>query len=198
MSRNGVLRALDAGARGIIVPCVETVEQVKALVEYAKFAPVGQRGYCMTRDGKWGYGDSYAGGMKGYMDICNQETMLLPQCETMGCLEYIEEIMAMDGVDGVLVGPYDLSIAMGLDGQFDHPDFKKAVGRILQACKANGKLAMAFTGNLDDVAEKVKDNIDYAIQMSDIEAYEEKYGKIEAGTFVAIRTDWSKRWPRYG
>lgn len=160
VTRSAVLRVLDIGAMGVIVPCIETVEQVKELVNYAKFKPLGERGYCMTRDGKWGYGENYADGLGGYMTQSNRETLLLPQCETIGCLEHIEEITAIPGVDGILIGPYDLSIGMGIDGQFEHPDFKAAVARILRACKTNGKMAIIFVGNQTDMETRLAEGFD--------------------------------------
>lgn len=160
VTRASVLRALDAGAMGIVVPCVETVDQVKDLVKWAKFGPKGERGYCMTRDAEWGFNEDYKDGLLGYMDIASKETLLLPQCETMGCLENIEEITAIDGVDGILIGPYDLSFAMGIDGQFDAPEFKDALARILAACKKNGKICMIFTGNPDDIDLRTEQGFD--------------------------------------
>ena len=120
ISRTAVLRLLDVGAQGIVVPCVETVDEVRDLVSWAKFAPLGNRGFCPTRDGGWGYAPE-AASIPAYMDRCNRETLLLPQCETAGCLAHIEEICAMDGVDGIFVGPFDLSIALGRPGEFDAP-----------------------------------------------------------------------------
>lgn len=159
-TRSAVLRVLDIGAMGVIVPCVERIEQVQELIQYAKFQPLGERGYCMTRDGKWGYDESYDNGLPGYMRRCNADTMLIPQCETLGCLEHIEEITALDGVDGILIGPYDLSIAMGIGGQFQHPDFTAAVARILQACKANGKMSIIFVGNEADIKQRLAEGFD--------------------------------------
>lgn len=114
-----MLRLLDVGAQGVVVPCVETVEEVRELVRYAKFAPLGNRGFCPTRDGGWGHA-AHAVSISGYMETSNRETLLLPQCETVGCLEHIEEITAMDGVDGIFVGPFDLSIALGHPGESTH------------------------------------------------------------------------------
>mgnify|MGYP002688808491 FL=1 len=114
ISRTAVLRLLDVGAQGVVVPCVETVEEVRELVRYAKFAPLGNRGFCPTRDGGYGYDEVSMQGTDVYFAHANQETLLIPQCETVGCLEHIEEITAMDGVDGIFVGPFDLSIALGL------------------------------------------------------------------------------------
>lgn len=168
LSRSAVLSMLDAGAMGVIVPCVESVDQVKDLIRFAKFVPVGERGYCMTRDGQWGFADSYAEGLEGYMKYANAQTLLIPQCETMGCLENIEEITALDGVDGILIGPYDLSIAMGMPGQFENEEFKAALRRILDACKKNHKLAMIFNGNPADAKKSIEDGYDVVLLGLDV------------------------------
>ncbi len=154
-SRVALLRVLDLGAKGLIVPGVESVAQVKELVQFAKFRPLGNRGYCMTRDGKWGFDAAYENGLSGYMDCCNKETLLIIQCETTGCLEHIEEIAAIEGVDGILIGPYDLSLAMEIGGQFGHPDFVSAVDKVLNACKKNGIISMIFTGNEADLESRL-------------------------------------------
>ena len=153
MDRGQFLKMLDAGAAGLIVPLVETVEQVRQLVSYAKFAPLGNRGYCPTTDAGWGCGPAYEHGMEGYMSTANARTLLIPQCETAGCLAHIEEIVAMDGVDGIFIGPFDLSIALGIPGQFDHPDHIAAVARVRKACAAAGKLCIMFCGDANAAAD---------------------------------------------
>ena len=147
IARSKVLQPLDYGAQGLIIPAVETVEEVKKLVEYAKFPPVGNRGYCPTRDGGWGYDEVSQQGVESYFAHANRETLLIPQCETAGCLEHIEEITAMDGVDGIFVGPFDLSIALGKPMAFDCQEMKTAMQRILDACHKNGKMAFIFCGD---------------------------------------------------
>lgn len=150
ISRGQILKVLDAGAKALIVPHINTVEEVKQLVSYGKFAPMGNRGYCASADGGWGMDACYADGMEGYMRTANEKTLLIPQCETMGCLENLDEIVNMDGVAGIFIGPYDLSIAMGIPGQFDHPDHIAAVERIRKTCADAGKLCIVFC----DSAEK--------------------------------------------
>lgn len=149
IERSPVLKMLDAGAMGLIVPQVESAEQVKRLVEYAKFAPLGNRGFCPTRDGGWGLAEHANKGMESYMRHCNENTLLIPQCETAACLENIEEIAAIEGVDGIFIGPFDLSISMGIPGKFDAPEFKAALERIRTACKSAGKLCIIFTGSAE-------------------------------------------------
>ena len=179
-SRSAMLHALDVGAKGVIVPCVDCAEQVRKVVSYAKFPPLGARGYCMTRDGKWGYDAAYAKGLSSYMRESNEKTLLIPQCETVGCLEQIEEIAALPGVDGILIGPYDLSIAMGLDGQFEHPDFCAAVARILSACRANGKISMIFVGGEEDMLRRIDEGFDVILYGLDLLSLIQHYSGVAA------------------
>ncbi len=154
ISRPAILKLLDQGAAGLIVPCVETIDQVKKLVEYAKYAPVGKRGFSGSRKDRWGNAFPAAGHtLEEQMDYWNRETFLIPQCETVECLSCIEEVAALDGVDGIFVGPFDLSISMGIPGQFQNPVFLEALDRILKAVKAAGKFSMIFTTRLDWVAD---------------------------------------------
>lgn len=152
ISRPAVLKLLDVGAQGIVVPDVHTLDQVRALVEYAKFSPLGKRGFCPSRKDGWGFDYPATEDLRTNMEYCNSETLLIPQCETVGCLENIETIAALEGVDGIFIGPFDLSISMGIPGQFEHPDFVRALGRIRDACRSAGKFTMYFTVHADQVA----------------------------------------------
>lgn len=147
IERSPILKMLDAGAAGLVVPQLETVEQARELVGYAKFPPLGNRGYCPTRDGGWGSGSCYERGMDGYMAEANTSTLLIPQCETAGCLEHIEEIAAVEGVDGIFIGPFDLSIALGIPGQFGDPLLTEGIERVRRACAAAGKLCIMYAGS---------------------------------------------------
>ena len=174
ISRTAVLRLLDVGAQGVVVPCVETVDEVRELIQYAKFAPLGNRGFCPTRDGGWGHA-AHAAPIPAYMEACNQETLLLPQCETVGCLEHIEEITAMDGVDGIFVGPFDLSIALGRPGEFDAPEVHDAILRVQAACRRSGKLSMIFTGGPEASRQRFAEGYDSATMGMDSLFYVEMY-----------------------
>ena len=168
IQRSPVLKMLDVGAAGLIVPGVETVDEVKKLVEYAKFAPLGGRGYCPSRDGGWGMAECYAEGMGGYMERANHNTLLLPQCETMGCLENIDEILGMDGVDGIFIGPFDLSIALGIPGDFANERHINAVAHVLDVCKKHGKLSVMFCGSAEAANGYFKQGFDSVTVSLDI------------------------------
>lgn len=157
-SRPAILKLLDVGAQGLIVPNVSSVEQVREIINYAKYYPLGERGFCPSRKDGWGF--DIPGGVPAVMEHFNRETLLIPQCETVGALECIEAITALDGVDGIFVGPYDLSISMGIPGDFSNPVFQAAVQRIVAACKAAGKFCIMFGGNTDSVVAGYKRGFD--------------------------------------
>lgn len=146
ISRPAILKMLDIGAQGLIIPCVDTVEQVRKIVEYGKYPPAGRRGFFFTRVAEYGNSPA-AASIDNYLQACNDTTMLIPQCETIGCLENIEEITAIPGVDGIFIGPYDLSIAMEIPGQFTNPAFQQALDRVKKACKAAGKPLFIYAGS---------------------------------------------------
>ena len=175
ISRTAVLRLLDVGAQGVVVPCVETVEEVRELVRYAKYAPLGNRGFCPTRDGGYGYDEISMQGTEAYFAHANRETLLIPQCETVGCLEHIEEITAMDGVDGIFVGPFDLSIALGRPMAFDCDEMRAALDRILNACHKNNKMAFIFCGDAQAAKTRAAQGFDSVTAGLDIMALVDSY-----------------------
>ena len=141
-SRAAVLHALDLGARGIIIPDVQSVEEARRLVEYAKYYPLGARGFAFSRSAKYGFLPELKQ-IGDYFTATNQRTILMPQCETAGALEHIEEIAALDGIDGIFVGPYDLSVALGAPARF-----AEALDRVIAACRASGKLAFIYANTI--------------------------------------------------
>ena len=170
ISRRAVLHPLDAGAAGLIVPTVKTAEEVRQLVAYAKFAPLGNRGYQPTRDCRWGSSSSFS--PVSYMEEANRKTLLIPQCETRECLEHIEEIASIDGVDGIFIGPLDL----------DSPVMAHAIERILKACRDNGKMSMIFAGDAAAARKLIEQGVDSVAVGADIflliHAYQELYRQL--------------------
>jgi len=160
ISRPALLKLLDVGVQGLIVPNVTTLGQVRQAVQYAKFPPLGERGFCPTRKDCWGAVYPGTAPMAESMAFWNRETLLIPQCETAECLERIEEVTAVDGVDGIFVGPFDLSISMGIPGQFTAPVFRAALSRILHACHDVGKFCILFAPAPEGVIRGFQDGFD--------------------------------------
>lgn len=156
VTRSNVLRQLDVGAEAIIVPDIKTVEEVKNLVRYAKYYPQGERGLAFARKAGYGYSDEAVSGLDDYFTNCNEETLIFPQCETEECVEIIEDIVAIDGVDGIFIGPYDLSASLGAPGDFKSPKFTEAFERVCKAVKDAGKYLMIFTFSKEECIEYFK------------------------------------------
>lgn len=178
-SRPNVLRALDMGAKALIIPDIRTPEEVASLVEYGKYFPIGRRGYAPTRSSGFGF-EGQAGGLEAYFEDRNRETLLLPQCETAECLAHIEEIAAIDGVDGIFLGPYDLSVALKKPGQLDTPEHRAATARILAACKGAGKLAFTYAGTMEAARQYCADGFDGIAYSMDAIEYTRSYQALMA------------------
>jgi 4-hydroxy-2-oxoheptanedioate aldolase len=145
ISRAAILKLLDVGVQGLIVPCVNTVAEAESIVRFGKYAPLGERGVASSAGSGFWYEDYAIHGLEQYFAISNRETLLIPQCETAGCLEHLEEIVALDGIDAIFVGPFDLSTAMGIPGQFDRPEFQDALRHIQGVCAAAKKPSILFS-----------------------------------------------------
>jgi 2-dehydro-3-deoxyglucarate aldolase/4-hydroxy-2-oxoheptanedioate aldolase len=138
--REVVLKYMDMGAVGLLLPNTETVEQARALVEYAKYAPLGNRGVQLFR-GHTGF-EKIASPVE-YMKRKNDETILIIQIESPTGLGNIDDLMAVEGIDAAFIGPNDLSQSMGLMGQFEHPDFIAALDKVIAAAKKANKFSGA-------------------------------------------------------
>lgn len=142
-------QVLDAGALGIVAPMIESADDVRALINACYYPPLGQRSFGPVRVGQ-------RDGMDYGIDA-NDRVMVLPMIETANALNCVEEIVAMPGVDGVFVGPFDLSIALGLAPGDNDGDqlFDAAIQRVLAAATQAGKFA-AVLSNVDVAPLRVK------------------------------------------
>ncbi len=128
-------RVLDVGAEGLILPMVSGAEEVRQIVHACKYAPIGGRGVALSI-----MHDHFTpGAVLEKLDRANRETMIFPLIETVAGVEAVEEIAAIDGVDGLWLGHFDLSCSLGIPGAFDDPRFNAAVERVAAAGKAVGK-----------------------------------------------------------
>jgi len=130
-----IARVLDAGAMGVMVPRIETAEQVEAMVSYARYPPLGVRG--SGGGGRSEYG--LAGGSTAEMvEWLNNETLIVAQIERKAAIANIEAIAGVPGLDACLIGPVDLSISLGVPGEMDHPLMQDAIQRVVDACARRG------------------------------------------------------------
>jgi 4-hydroxy-2-oxoheptanedioate aldolase len=125
---------LDLGAQNLLVPMVDTAEQAAAVVRAVRYPPRGIRGVgsALSRGARWNR-------VVGYMADADQHVSLFVQVESATGVENAADIAAVDGVDGVFVGPSDLAASMGVLGQQTHPDVTAAVRATFEAVRATGK-----------------------------------------------------------
>jgi 2-dehydro-3-deoxyglucarate aldolase/4-hydroxy-2-oxoheptanedioate aldolase len=163
-----ISRPLDVGASGIMVPMVETAEQARAVVSAAKYPPEGERGAA------FGIGhDDYeaAEDVVSGMQHANDETLLIAQIETTDGIENVEEISTVDGLDVLWIGHNDLTNSIGIPGQFDHPDYLRAVDRFLKACADNGKAPGVMSTSIDEARARLEQSFRCVAYWGDIWLY---------------------------
>ena len=130
-----IRRALDLGAMGVIVPLVNSADEARHAVVAAKFPPEGIRGFAFCRGNEWGVDfDEYAAKANGMISV-------IVMIESKSAVEKIEEIVKVEGVDGVFIGPYDMSGSYGIVGQTDSEIIQEACEKVVAACKKHGKAA---------------------------------------------------------
>lgn len=122
-------RFMDAGADGVIVPLVNSAEQVREVVRAVKYPPDGDRGVGFCRSNTYGMEFDKA------IRTANDETFVCVQIEHADAVRNIDDIVSVQGLDAVFVGPYDMSASMGVMAQFDHPEMRKALKRVLDVCR---------------------------------------------------------------
>ena len=129
-------RALDLGAAGLVVPRLDTPDQVREAIGYLRYPPAGGRGVALlTRGGRLG-AVNHAG-----VAALNDDIVGIVQIESPSALEAADEIASIDGVDVLFVGPADLSHSLGVPGQFATERYQSALRRVVDACRAHGKAA---------------------------------------------------------
>ena len=158
-----IKHVLDAGADGIIVPMICSQDDAKRAVDYAKYPPVGKRGVGLARAQQYGVG------FEKYKKWVAENLIVIAQIEHIDGINNLEDIIAVDGIDGTIIGPYDLSGSMGMPGEFEKPIVKDALAKYIDICKAHNFPMGFHVVNTDP--EKIKDKIN------------------EGYTFVAYGTD---------
>ena len=130
-----VARALDQGAEGVIFPRVEDPERLAEAVSWAKYPPTGIRGYGLMPQ-QLGY---EATTFTEAIEHINRETLIVSQVETQKALDCCDEMAAVPGVDVLLVGPADLSISLGVGGEFENPKLIAGIEHVIECCRNHNK-----------------------------------------------------------
>jgi len=132
-----IKRVLDAGADGIIVPMINSAEDAKHAVEFAKYPPEGKRGVGLSRAQQYGFG------FESYKRWAEKHLVIIAQIEHIDGINNLNDIVKTKGIDGLIIGPYDLSGSLGIPGQYEEPIVKDALTRFREICKKSD-ISMGF------------------------------------------------------
>ncbi|MFN8007228.1 MAG: aldolase/citrate lyase family protein [Terriglobia bacterium] len=168
-----ITRTLDVGAMGLVVPRVHSPAEAKYAVEFMKYAPEGRRGFGMRSiltDYQWT-------NARDEMASANRETLVVLQIESREGLESVEEISAIPNVDALMIGPYDLSISLGIAEEFRNPVFWNAVDRVVQACEKRGIAAGIQFGPMEFVQESQRRGVRFLLYSNDVSVLLDSYKK---------------------
>jgi 4-hydroxy-2-oxoheptanedioate aldolase len=180
LAKGYVSRCLDAGATGVMVPMLESVQQARSLVAWAKYAPLGERGF----GGIGGHTDFLSIGgdaTPGFMARANEDTLTIAQIETARAIQDIDAIAAVPGLDALLIGPNDLAISIGHPGDLMGEALDQAIAKVAEAARKHGKIfgMHAPDGLIERWLPKgltlVMSNLDANILLSGLKAICQRY-----------------------
>ena len=169
ITERAIKHALDLGCDGIIAPRVETIEELNTLVDYCYYPPEGRRGIGLVLANKYGNDMSYTDSFK---------PIILPQVESTKGLEIANSIAANEKVSGIFLGPYDLSMSLGVSGQFDTEIFRDAYKSVFDACRANNKLFAIFTVDTNAALKQIAKGADMVTVGIDTSLFTNMYAGI--------------------
>lgn len=157
-----IKRALDSGARSLLIPFVQNAEEARKAVAAARYPPLGIRGVAVVPRA------NDFGRVRDYHRNAHLETCILVQLETRAALKEIEAIAAVDGIDGMFIGPSDLAADFGHLADNKHPEVQAAIGDAAKRIRSTGKSAGTLSGNLDDVQPFFEMGFNFTAAGSDV------------------------------
>lgn len=159
-----IKRALDAGADGIIIPMIRTIDDVKKAVNHTYYPPIGERGVGLAR------AQSYGLNFENYKNRINDDVKLVLQIEHIDAINILEEIISFDGVSGTFIGPYDLSGSMGKPGDYNDEDVQLVLKKYINIAKKYDKLIgiHVIEPNMVEVNNRFNEGYDFIALSSDI------------------------------
>jgi 4-hydroxy-2-oxoheptanedioate aldolase len=148
--RTTVLRALDIGVSGVLAPQINDAETARSFIEATLYPPAGCRGFASTRAAAYG-----AAPVAEYIAEANSDLLRIVQCETEQAVRDIEKIAALEAIDAIFIGPYDLSLSLNVPGDIFHPKMVESVNRVLAACGKMNKIAAIFVSSPDEAKKRI-------------------------------------------
>jgi 2-dehydro-3-deoxyglucarate aldolase/4-hydroxy-2-oxoheptanedioate aldolase len=164
-----IAHALDVGAMGLVIPLVGTAEQARHAVECATYPPRGRRGCAFTL----AHDDYQGGDLTVKMRHTNDNVLLIAQIETAEGLANVDAIAAVEGIDALWIGQFDLTTSLGIPGQFDHPLFAEGTRKILDACHKHNKAATLAVMDVEQLAAGKANGFRLLVYAADLWIYQQ-------------------------
>ncbi|MBM3942435.1 MAG: hypothetical protein FJ316_05835 [SAR202 cluster bacterium] len=166
-----VTMALDAGAQGVLAPYCETVEEVKAVVGAAKWRPLkGKAVRDLMESGK-----QVSQATRTYLEERNKNNVAIIGIESVAAMANLDNILKVPGIDGIFVGPNDLSISVGFPDQYDRPEYKNAVKQIIEKSEARGIPVLVHHQSMDLSTYWVQQGARFVLHTTDRRVLAEAY-----------------------
>ncbi len=164
---NLIKKLLDSGVDGIIAPNIENKNQVMSILNNMKYPPNGSRGYGISKASNYGFD------FDTYINEWNKRAILIIQIESIKAINNLESLLQINDIDGVMIGPYDISGSLGIPGKINHPSVKKACKEVIKLCKKYKKSCGIHDTNPNKVSlsDFYKDGYNFIILGSDIFTY---------------------------
>jgi len=157
-----ILKTLDIGAFGIHVPQINTREEAAEMVKAARYYPLGERGIALPRSSGYGI---YA--REAYIEEANSETLLIPHLENIKGVENLKEILTINGLDIIFIGPFDLSQSLGIPGQLGHPLLEEKIAYSLDTIRTAGLTAGIFAAGVEEAQQRIEQGFRYILYSMD-------------------------------
>lgn len=144
-----IMRVLDLGPDGVLIPHVSSKKEAEKAVQFAKYPPIGTRGSCpCIREA-----DHWSNNWPEFMKKSNNDTMVVALVEGQDGIENFGEIVEVDGIDAFMIGPFDLSVSLGIPGQTTHPSIEETYSQVIEQTKKHGKelIGVDFSYDLQDI-----------------------------------------------
>lgn len=159
-----VTMALDGGAQGVLAPYCETVEEVKEVVAAAKWRPL--KGALVRKAIETGELPSQAS--KEYLESRNRNTVCIIGIESVPAIENLDNILNVPGIDGIFVGPNDLSISLGIPNEYDHPDYEAALREVNRICRAHNVPTMFHHQTVEITTKWMREGTRFVLYSTDV------------------------------
>jgi len=175
LSSSNVLRALDSGAHGIVIPHCNNKEDANKTVQFSKYSPIGERGIGKsTRSG--GYSNDH---FSEYLSSENETSLLVFSLESVKSSKNLFEILEVELIDVIYLGIYDLSASLGLPGQTDHPKVLKNLEKLVKTIRDHGKSAGTFTDTEDQAKKMIDIGVNFITCKTDGTIIRDAYAKVK-------------------